>query len=260
MAPNTAGVHQAFWVNTANTRTPVNLATAGTEETALCPCQPVYLYREVPPATALLDSQDNTAKLPRTPRVTQTTPVLTEVSAPCFLLTSTSASVPEDGQDPGVSMRTAVYLVLVPMVERAAPCLVAATHVPALLATQVLAVLMTQMNVLPHPPYARTKDHASTTLALTSVSVPRGLLANTVKAHTFLAHLHHALMEAPATRALKPATHATAFQVSMGLTVKTTSMTALVISVPTEEPVWMESTPTTVSALQSGQASTAQKM
>ncbi len=38
----------------------------------------------------------------------------------------------------------------------------------------------------------------------------------------------------------------------MVLTVKTTLMTALVISVPTEEPVWMESTPTTVSALQSG--------
>ncbi len=67
-----------------------------------------------------------------------------------------------------MSKRTAVCLVLVPMVEHAAPSLVAATHVPALLATQVLAVLMTQMNVLPHPRYARMKDHASTTLALTS--------------------------------------------------------------------------------------------
>ncbi len=39
----------------------------------------------------------------------------------------------------------------------------------------------------------------------------------------------------------------------MGLTVKTTLMTAPVISVPMEEPAWMESTPTTVSALRSGQ-------
>lgn len=47
----------------------------------------------------------------------------------------------------------------------------------------------------------------------TGVSVPRGLLADTVKARTFLAHLHHASMEAPATRTLKPATRATACQV-----------------------------------------------
>lgn len=38
----------------------------------------------------------------------------------------------------------------------------------------------------------------------------------------------------------------------MGLTVRTTLMTAQVISVPMEEPVWMESTLTTVSALKSG--------
>lgn len=41
-------------------------------------------------------------------------------------------------------------------------------------------------------------------------------------------------------------------QVSMGLTVRTTLMTAPVIIVPMEEPVWTESTPTTASALQSG--------
>lgn len=38
----------------------------------------------------------------------------------------------------------------------------------------------------------------------------------------------------------------------MGLTVRTTLMTAPGISVPTEVLVWMESTPTTVSALQNG--------
>ncbi len=65
-------------------------------------------------------------------------------------------------------MRTAVCLVHVPTLERAALCLVAATHVPVLLATQVLAVLMTQTNVLPHPRYVRMKDYASTLLALTS--------------------------------------------------------------------------------------------
>lgn len=41
-------------------------------------------------------------------------------------------------------------------------------------------------------------------------------------------------------------------QDSMGRTVRITSMTALGISVLMVEPVWMESTPTTVSALQSG--------
>lgn len=38
----------------------------------------------------------------------------------------------------------------------------------------------------------------------------------------------------------------------MGLTVRTTLMTVLVTSVPMEEPVWTESTPTTANALQSG--------
>lgn len=41
-------------------------------------------------------------------------------------------------------------------------------------------------------------------------------------------------------------------QVSMELTVRTTLMTVQVISVQMEERVWMESIPTTVSALQSG--------
>lgn len=41
-------------------------------------------------------------------------------------------------------------------------------------------------------------------------------------------------------------------QVLMGPTVRTTLMTALGISVLMEEPVWMESTPTTANALQSG--------
>lgn len=67
-----------------------------------------------------------------------------------------------------MSMRTAVSLALVPTLERAVLCLVVATHVPVLLATQVLDALMTQMNVLPHPLYARMKEYASTTLALTS--------------------------------------------------------------------------------------------
>lgn len=41
-------------------------------------------------------------------------------------------------------------------------------------------------------------------------------------------------------------------QVSMALTVRTTSTTAPITSVPMEEPVWMGSIPTTVSVLQSG--------
>lgn len=45
------------------------------------------------------------------------------------------------------------------------------------------------------------------------VSVPWGSLANTVKTRTTLAHLHHAWMEAPAIRTLKPVTHATVFLV-----------------------------------------------
>lgn len=41
-------------------------------------------------------------------------------------------------------------------------------------------------------------------------------------------------------------------QVSMAVTVRTTSTTAPITSVPMEEPVWMGSIPTTVSVLQSG--------
>lgn len=67
-----------------------------------------------------------------------------------------------------MSTRTAVCLVPVPTVERAALRLVAATHVPVLLATQALAVLTTQTNVLPRPLYARMKEYASTPLAPTS--------------------------------------------------------------------------------------------
>lgn len=65
-------------------------------------------------------------------------------------------------------MRTAVYLVPAPTVECAALWLVVAIHVPVLLATQVLAALMTQMNVLPHPLFARMKEYASIPLAPTS--------------------------------------------------------------------------------------------
>lgn len=92
------GVRQAFWVSTATIRTRVNLATAWMEGTALCPCPPVSLYQAAPPAPALLATPDSTAKLPRTPRVTPTTPVPTEESAPCCPSTTTNASVPEDGQ------------------------------------------------------------------------------------------------------------------------------------------------------------------
>lgn len=46
----------------------------------------------------------------------------------------------------------------------------------------------------------------------------------------------------------------------MELTVRTTSMTVQIISVQMEEPAWMESIPTTVSALLSGLVSTVQKM
>lgn len=69
-----------------------------------------------------------------------------------------------------MSMKTAVYQVPAPMVEHAALCLVETdrqktTSVPVFLAIQVLVALMTQMNVLPHPLYARTKELASTPLA-----------------------------------------------------------------------------------------------
>lgn len=45
------------------------------------------------------------------------------------------------------------------------------------------------------------------------VCVRRGLPGDTVRAHTSLAHLHHAWMAAPATKSPKQVTHATAFQV-----------------------------------------------
>lgn len=67
-----------------------------------------------------------------------------------------------------MSMRTAVYLVPVPTLEHAALCLVVDTHVCVLLATLVLAALMTQMNVLPYPLYAKMKEYVSTPLDLTS--------------------------------------------------------------------------------------------
>lgn len=71
-------------------------------------------------------------------------------------------------QDHSVSTRTAAYRARAPTVDRAALCLVASTpaHVP--LDTQVLAALMTQMNVPPHLPSAKTMEYASTPLVLTS--------------------------------------------------------------------------------------------
>lgn len=162
------------------------------EGTALCPCLLVCLCQAAPSAPALLASPDNIAKHPRIPHVTQTTPVPTEVSALCYPLTNTSVNVPEDGQDHGVSMRTAVSLVPVPTVEGAALCLVVATCVPVLPATKVHAALMTQTNVKTHLPYARMRACVSTPLAPTSAPVPRDLRANTAKALTSLAHLRHA--------------------------------------------------------------------
>lgn len=176
------------------------------------------------------------------------------------LWTSTSVSVQEGGQDLGVNMRTAVSLVPALMVARAPLSLKVATNVPALPATQVLDALTTRMNVLPHLLSAKMKASASTHLAPTSVFVPLGLLADSAKAHTSHAHHHHVLMGAPATRALKQATHATVCQGSMGLTAKTTLTTVQAISVLMEEPVWMESTLTTVSVLQSGLVSTVLRM
>lgn len=152
----------------------------------------MYLYQAAPLALAHLATLDSTAKLPRTPLVTPTTPVPTKVSVPCCPSTNTSASVPEDGQDHSVSMRTAAYLVPVPTVECAALSPVVATHAPVLQVTQVCGASMTPTNVLPHLLYARMKENASTPLDPTSVTVPRGLLAGTVKAHTSLAHPHHA--------------------------------------------------------------------
>lgn len=119
-----------------------------------------------------------------------------------------------------MSTRTAACPARAPTVDRAALCLAVATpvHVPP--DTQVLAALMTPMNVPPHPPSAKTMAYASTPLVLTSeffteeckrslsrptdinrmkwtlhpegVAAPLGLLADTVKACTSLAHRHHA--------------------------------------------------------------------
>lgn len=117
------------------------------EGTALCPCQLVYLYQVAPAAPVLLATLDNFAKLPRTPRVTQTTPVPTKGTASCFPLINTSVCAPADGQVLNASMWTAVSPALVPTVEDAALCWVVATPAPVLLAIKVLAALMTQMNV-----------------------------------------------------------------------------------------------------------------
>lgn len=54
------------------------------------------------------------------------------------------------------------------MVESVALHLLVASHVPVLLATPVLVALMTQMNVLPHPPYAKMREHVTTPQVPTS--------------------------------------------------------------------------------------------
>lgn len=66
------------------------------------------------------------------------------------------------------STRTVVSPVPVPMVEGAALNLVVATPVPVLMATKVLAALMTQMNVQTRPLHARIKAFVLTPLAPTS--------------------------------------------------------------------------------------------
>lgn len=158
-------------------------------------------------------------------------------------------------QGGGVSMKTAVCPIPAATVEHAALYLVVASRVYVLLVTQAFAASMTQMNVLPHPPYVKMKEYASTPLVPTSelfflnkeisniwhiyeicdmmitvktegnkmheanlpnsigVCVLRGLPADTVRAHTSLAHLHRAWMAAPATKSPKQVTRATAFQV-----------------------------------------------
>lgn len=82
--------------------------------------------------------------------------------------TCLSPPLPLHLQVHGVSMRTAVYLVRVPTEVFVALSLGVATPVPALLATQVLAASMTQMNVLPHHLYARIRERVLTPLAPTS--------------------------------------------------------------------------------------------
>lgn len=71
-------------------------------------------------------------------------------------------------QDCGVSVKTAVCPAPVPTVECVPLCPVAASPARVLQGTWVCAASMTQMNVLPHPPYVKMKDNASTPLALTS--------------------------------------------------------------------------------------------
>lgn len=71
-------------------------------------------------------------------------------------------------QGGGVSVKTAVCPIPVAMVEHAALYLVVASRVYVLLVTQATAASMTQMNVLPHPPYVKMKEYASTPLVPTS--------------------------------------------------------------------------------------------
>lgn len=70
-------------------------------------------------------------------------------------------------QDCGASVKTAVCPAPVPTVECALLFLAAASPVCVLKATRAFAASMTQMNVLPHPPYVKMKDNASTCLAPT---------------------------------------------------------------------------------------------
>lgn len=65
-------------------------------------------------------------------------------------------------------MKTAVCPALVPTVEHALLCLVAASPVHVLQGSQAFAASMTQMNVRPHTPYVKMKDNASTPLVPTS--------------------------------------------------------------------------------------------
>lgn len=70
------------------------------------------------------------------------------------------------------------------------------TDVPALPDTQVPGALMTQMNVPPHPPFARMKANAPTLQALTSVTVPLASPVDTVKPPMSRVHRRHVSMEA----------------------------------------------------------------
>lgn len=214
----------------------------------------------VPLANVPWVSRAITAKLLRTPRVTPITPVLTEGLASSCLSTNTSATAAEDGQGHGVSRRTAVCPVPVLTEVRARPCQEAASDVPVLLATQVLAALMTQMNAKPHPSFVRMKACVSTPRAPTSATALLGSRVAIVRTRTSPVLPRPASTAALVIRALIPATPATACQDSTEPTVRTTSMIVLVISVQMEELAWMESTPTTASALQSGLANIVPRM